>query len=408
MSYPRVTRLTGIHMRLRRALCPSVLILLLCALTAAAAEKTPEAGGPQLVVEIDSASVVGEPVNGRSQGLLSGNARAYSEIFPDYDVVFLIDNSKPTEKPSGYDANGDGKVTGRLRFKKRNPDSILAAEVAALKTLLDKFDSRRTRVGVTVFSGAAGGAGGDQAWVEVEMTHDFDRVRRGLEEILEMGPYGTSNVAAGLRVARLEVLKRERKKKRRAKRHTILLTTGIVNAGGQSGYKSSTRAIKAAANLGRSGVRVHTYVLGPRAKKRSRTAAEIAQKSGGTYHRVEDPKDLDRALQSFELSLISELRVVNTTAGNVEGSVTRGNDGAFSALVTIVPGPNTIEIHARSIDGRERIAIHTVEMERIALTAEQRRALQRLLEIEAEGDKKGGPRRELEIEAESESDSESN
>lgn len=401
MSYPGASRLTGTYMRWTRALCPSLLIPLLGATLAVAADKTPERGGPQLIVEIDSASVIGEPVEGRSQGLLSGNARAYSEIFPDYDVVFLLDNSKPTGKPSGYDANGDGKVTGLLRFRKQNPDSILAAEIAALKTLLEKFDSRRTRVGVTVFSGAAGESSGDQAWVEVEMTHDFDRVRRGLEELLEMGPYGTSNVAAGLRVARLEVLKREGKKKRRAQRHTILLTTGVVKAGGESKYKSANKAIRAAERLGRSGVRVHTYVLGPQAKKHSRAASQIARQSGGSYTRVEDPKELDRALQSFELSLISGLRVINTTAGDVEGTVTRGHNGRFSALVPVVPGPNTIEIQARSIDGRERVAIHTVNMERTPLTAEQRRELQRLLEIEAEGEGKGGPRRELEIEAES-------
>ena len=349
--------------------------------------------------------MIGAPSEGATQGLLLGSARAYREIFPDYDVVFLVDNSKPTGEPSGYDVNGDGQVTGSLRFRKRNPDSILAAELAALSTLLTKFDSRRTRVGVTVFSGAGGQSSGDQAWVEVEMTHDFDRVRRGLDELLEMGPYGTTNLAAGLRVARLEILKREGKKKRHAQRHTILLTTGIAKAGGQSRYKSEAKAIRAADRLGRSSVRVHTYLVGPRAKKHSRAASEIARQSGGSYTRVADPMDLDRALQDFELSMISELRIINSTAGGVVGTVTREHDGRFSALIPIVPGPNTIELLARSPDGRERVAIHTVSQERAPLTADERRALQRLLEIEAEGKAGSGPRRKLEIEVEADGES---
>ena len=103
--------------------------------------------------------------------------------------------------------------------------------------------------------------------------------------------------------------------------------------------------------------------------------------------------------------MISELRIINSTVGGVVGTVTREHDDRFSALVPIVPGPNTIEILARSPDGRERVAIHTVSQERTPLTANERCALKRLLKIEAEGKAGSGPRRKLAIEVEADGES---
>ena len=89
--------------------------------------------------------------------------------------------------PAGVEVNGNG-VVGEHRFGPfgiTDPgDSILAAEVAAVQTLLDQLDPRTTRVGVVTFGGDSSPFTAD-AETRVPLTTSYERVRRGLDEIID-------------------------------------------------------------------------------------------------------------------------------------------------------------------------------------------------------------------------------
>ena len=67
-------------------------------------------------------------------------------------------------------------------------NSILAAEVGPLAGYF-QLNSETTRVGVVTF--------GEGAQVLQPLTHDFEQVRRALDDILRAGPYGGTNMAEG-------------------------------------------------------------------------------------------------------------------------------------------------------------------------------------------------------------------
>ena len=79
-----------------------------------------------------------------------------------FDVMLVLDVSGSTEYPSGIDVDNDGKIGQTQRsitpgvgdMPNDDPDdSILSAEVAASKALLDQLDPQRVHIGVASFSG---------------------------------------------------------------------------------------------------------------------------------------------------------------------------------------------------------------------------------------------------------------
>ena len=181
-----------------------------------AAQPAPAQGGeaksaaeaPRLMLEVDTpepGAVIGDP---GGQAFLAGRAIALFGEFQAFDIMFVIDTSDSTSGPSGADVDGDGKV-GTSRGGKwlsalgralplgntDHGDSILAAEVAAVDTMLNQLDPRTTRVGVVTFSGDLD-PGYPDAFTRVPLTGDFVKVRRGLREVLDDGPHGGRAKAA--------------------------------------------------------------------------------------------------------------------------------------------------------------------------------------------------------------------
>jgi len=348
-----------------------------------------------LTLTVETTSLARPPGASDGLGFVTGKAIAHQGELERFDIVFLLDISGSTKKKSGADIDGDGS--------KRGPgDSILAAEVASVSALLDQMDPRNVRVGVVAFSGGAQ-KGGDQAWVEVEMTRDFDRAREGLNELLLLGPSGATNMQAGLRIARLEVRKRDRKATgRRAARHVVLLTDGFPEVPFESPKKSENRAIRLAKKMGQEKIRVHTFAIGPKATGNPRAAVQIAKRSGGKFVAVEQPSELESFVSAIDFSRIEEIQLRNLTTGQAASQQTHDPDGTYSGLVPVRAGVNQIEIYARSSDGSEQRETLSLAFESAPLDAREEAAVARLLELDAIAAARERDRRKRELEIETE------
>jgi hypothetical protein len=374
----------------RAALCA----LLLASAQAQAAEEL--AAEPALALDVQSAG----PIDGaRNLGLVSGRAVAGSEAGTAIDVVFVLDASAKTVGPSGADIDGDGRASRQLLRRllarsggRAGGDSILAAEIAAALELLAQLDPRSTRVAVVAYAGGAAGSA-DDAWVQVELTSRFDRVQKGLGELLELyEPGGSSDLPAGLRVGRLELQNGEPRPD--AQRHLVLVSAGFPESPRETSVQTEQVAIGMAKRLGKERTRVHAYAVGESARLRPRAAVKVAEHSGGKYVELADPAALVNVLPEIDLAEIAELGVRHLGTGEPALEQVLYPDGTYAAVVALRPGTNPIEVHARATSGAEKSVRIEIQGDDPALylqtQPELERALRRLPEL----------RRRLEIEPE--------
>ncbi len=328
-------------------------------------------------------------------GFVTGRALAAKGEVPQFDVLFLVDVSLSTRSSSGTDIDGDGKVASSLISgikgifgggRSSSGDSILAAELAGVEALIETFDPRTTRVGVVSFSGGETKSA-DSAMLDVPLTTDYTRARKGLGEILLGGPNGMTNMYAGLRLAGAEVgggRMAESEPRLDAQRHIVLLTDGYPFVPYESEETSERRAIAMARRLGERDIRVHVYAIGPDANNRPRAAVGIAEASGGSFTAVRHPSELQQMLAEASFASIDEVRVRNIDTGQAAMQVLRNPDGSYSALVPVQPGMNTIEVWARSTEGDERTVTRSAVFGARRLEPRERAALSRMLGLESQ------------------------
>jgi hypothetical protein len=371
---------------------------------------------PDLEVTVTTTGVV-KAAGGERLGFVRGSALAFEGELDRYEVVFLVDVSGSTAEPSGADIDGDGSTASKTAsFGRRllrllpiptprsrgGGDSILAAEVAAVRALLKKLDARTTRAALVSFSGAAT-ASADNATVEVPLTSEFGRVREGLDLMFGAGPEGATDMQAGLRAARGELSRvfiARSSAKKRPQQYVVLLTDGVPDVPYESAEQSERRAVQMAKRMGAEGMHVYVFALGPGATQRPRAAVQIAQASRGEFRTVEKPGDLPALLPELRFASIEEVRVVPLDVPSPPLDVSRSEDGDYSALVPLRKGENRVEVYARASDGREKRVTATISAEEPLLSDDQRTELQRLLEITAMKQGREPPRdRNIEIES---------
>ena len=227
-------------------------------------------------------------------------------------------------------------------------NSVLAAEVAAARRLLLQLTSQSTRVGVLTFS--------EGARLMQPLTHDFDQVRRVLDDILRAGPDGGTNMVEGIRMAITELMGLGRSERRTdAIKVQFLLTDGFpslpIGGGKRAAPEDSDLAINAARLSGRAGIKVHVFALGEEALSYPRAAVGIAKESGGAYTPVVRPADVLAAVENISAVGVDYVQVVNQTLGQRATQIRLGADGFFSSAVPVAEGRNQIEVLARASDG---------------------------------------------------------
>lgn len=297
------------------------------------------------------------------------------------DVVFAVDVSGSTAESTGVDLDGDG-VAGRRGgspgslFTIEHPDtgdSVLAAETRGVRQLLRELEPDVTRVGVVAFSSATQSSGivrwlsrrRTHARVVAPLTADFGEIERALDELLAITPSGETHIAAGLDLARIELLALSGSLSTPdPDRHKIvfLLTDGQPTApyGPDQMARNAEAALAAAARARRGSITVHTFAIGPAALEGPVAVLEMARITGGTFTPVRHPAELADVIASVRFPELRDIAVRNLTTGGAAEQLAIGEDGRFGSLVRTVRGTNKLEIRAVDSAGRESRRVITV------------------------------------------------
>jgi hypothetical protein len=321
---------------------------------------------PELVLEIDtptSGAVIGDSTG---TAFVAGRALALFGEYQTFDIMFVIDTSDSTAAPSGFDVDGDGTI-GERRGEKflsilgrvlplpnsDQGDSILAAEVAGMRALLDQ---RTTRVGLVAFSGDNDALTPDAETI-VPLTTDFEKVESGLNSVFRQGPHGLTNMVSAVSLATIELLGTQSaysSRREGAKRVIMFLTDGQPTLPLEnSQLQNAKMAIQQAVRAAKLDVRIDTFAIGEDALSEPVVVVEMARVSQGVFTPVRDPKDVRAIFEDVNFSDIETLELKNKTTGAAASQLISNADGSFSALVDMKEGENTIEAFARSTDGTE-------------------------------------------------------
>jgi hypothetical protein len=389
---------------------------------------------PELMLEIDSpanGAVIGDPMG---SAFVSGKALALFGEYQTFDIVFVVDTSDSTAAPSGADIDGDGVIGARRGEKflsilgrvlplpnSDKEDSILAAEVAGVRVLLSQLDPRTTRVGIVAFSGDNDALTPD-AYTEVPLTTDYDKIEKGLDDIFRRGPKGLTNMVSAVNLATIELLGSQSAystKREGAKRVIMFLTDGQPTLPLEnSQLQNAKMAIQQAVRAAKLDVRIDTFAIGEDALSEPVVVVEMARVSSGVFTPVKHPKDLRAIFEDVNFSDIDELSVRNKTTNAPASELITNPDGSFSALLPMKDGENVIEAFARSTDGttgRREIKVKFLagaEAQELTprMVAQRNRLLEnrllelqrRRVEIKTEADEE--VRRDLQVEIEKERD----
>ena len=242
-------------------------------------------------------------------------------------------------------------------------DSILAAEVASARNLIESFDPRSIRVALITFAGETrGGPYGPQhyntAVTQVPLTTDYDRFRKGLDRVLHQGPSGGTHMAAGVDQATRELLGLRGATSvpnDDAERVVIFLTDGIPTLPYSSGARreNNQAVLRAAKRAASKGIRIYTYGIGPKALDEPVAIVELAGLTGGEFTPVRDPSNLVQAVEQVNFGEIESIVIRNLTTGSPATNVIVQPNGTFTALVPLAVGKNVVRVSARANDGRE-------------------------------------------------------
>ena len=356
----------------------ALLLLLLAPALGAGAEPAAAPAAGRVQIRIDSPRP-GELVQGRVHvAPIRGAAAAEGDGPADFDVMIAIDVSDSTNSASGADVNGNGVVGVNPRQELLPPgsypddvlstdpgDSVLAAEIAAARALIDGLDARRVRVGILTFAGEMDPQSGERrrpdqqdAWLELPLVGDLDRARSLLPGILSRGTRGATDFAAGIRLAITELagLGGAQSPGRPGARKVILfLTDGIPTFPIGSGASCDPGDIEASVNAARlahaAGITINTYAIGPAALTSPVAATEVARVTNGAYTPVRRPGDIIAALQGVSFANIDDVVVTNLTTGDFSTDVQLAPDGSFVGYVPVREGRNHLRVSALSTDG---------------------------------------------------------
>ncbi len=327
---------------------------------------------PRLELSLDTPapnSIVGDKLG---MAFLAGKALAHYGEYQNFDIMFVIDSSQSTDQPSGADVDGDGKIgqyrgegtlgaVGRTLGKilpfpiTDQSDTVLAAEVLAVQTLVGQLDPRTTRVGVVTFAGDPDPLHPD-ALTHVPLTSDFEKVQRALHQIMDDGPAGRTNMMSGVRLGTAELLgtKSAYSEPRAARRIMIFLTDGVPTLPLEASHNENARmAISQARKAAKAGIRIDTYAIGEEALGEPVVAVEMASVTQGVFTPVRNPRDLQAIFEDVNFADIAELRIENRTTKQGAEYKIQNADGTFSALVPVREGENILEVYARSTEGTE-------------------------------------------------------
>jgi len=358
---------------------------------------------PPVRVRIDSPTD-GELVRGRFELAPFAGMASAGEQPTDFDVMLVIDVSASTRYPSGVDVDGDGVighrepplVRGLPEVECSDPgDSVLAAELAAARTLVDELDAQRIWVGVISFSGVADPSGESEkpssvkdATLQQSLTPDHSLVRAALDRIAQAGAHGGTDMAHGVRLATLELAGREGAislPRAGARKVILFLTDGKPSLPHGSAELEDPQDIEAAAEAARlaaqAGIVINVYGLGAEANDQPVAVREMTRATGGLYEPVARPGDIVAVFSGVSFANVDSVVAVNLTIGQMAEiyDIRLRPDGSFQGFVPVQPGRNRVRVSAFSSSGRRGSAEFTIDFRQAELsTAEKEAELERV------------------------------
>jgi Mg-chelatase subunit ChlD len=374
----------------------------------AAAGGAAAAGAPVRIL-IDSPSPGATVSDQVHQARVQGSALAEGDRPLDYDVILVIDVSQSTKAASGADVDGDGVVGVNPRNELLPPgtfppdmlstdpeDTVLHAEIAAARALLETLDPRRVQVALASFGGEVDPVTGERAsldqqdaWLEVPLSADFDQVRAALGAILARGPSGATNFAAGVRLGVRELAGLSGAKSRprpQAKKVMLFLTDGVptfpIGKAVESDPGDKEAAVQAAQLAHEAGIVINTYALGGEALSYPVAVTELARVTLGSYTPIQNPGDIMTILQGVSFANVEDVVLTNLSTGDFSTDVRLSPDGSFFGYVPVREGANRVRVSALASDGTRGSYEVEFTFEMAGLSPrEQARELERLREL---------------------------
>jgi hypothetical protein len=227
---------------------------------------------------------------------------------PALDVAIAIDGSRSTRYPSGVDIDGNGRVGAFENSVMTDPaDSLLAAQVTAVRSLLRNVDWRDARFSIVVFYGRLeqpaieqpGIVVADQAVIAAPLTHvttDLPALESALDRVLARGSFGTTQFSAGMRRA-LVTLTDSPPSAAEPRRAVLLISDSphpaMIAASEERSLRGDPLMKVAARKAIHEGIRFHTFGLAKAATAPTpHSLSRIAGATGGTFRPVPDPENL--------------------------------------------------------------------------------------------------------------------
>jgi len=370
-------------------------------------------------VQIQSPKDGSRIVQDRNSVLVSGKVSTQGTRTPNVDIFFVVDVSGSTAHYAGVDFGDSADLSlpadpsgfGRPQIRvfgggfgmgappiRNLRNSILAAEVVATRRLLSQLNPQITRVGLITF--------GEEARLLQPLTHDFQQVKQALEGILMAGPYGGTNMVAGIRLAIKELAGLGLSERRDdAVRVQFLLTDGFptlpIGGGKRLTPEDTNLAVNAARISGKAGIKVHVFALGEEALSYPAAAVGIAKESGGIFTPVARAADILSVLENVSVVGVDFVEAVNLTTGQKASHLRLAADGFFSAVLPMADGLNRIQVLARASDGvsgRDSISVYYDRGDQRSLELEVFFEKEKSLRLEVERLGKGKEEIQKEIE----------
>ncbi len=295
-----------------------------------------------------------------------GWAGAYSiEQTGLLDIAVIVDTSWSARRGSGADVNGDGHAGGHGFGYRRSffgwltglgassdpDDSILRAEIAAVRGLDESLEDERNRIAIVMMRGFAG--------IGTRIGDPPERMERTLGSLERARPEGRTNFMEAIRLAN-QVLVEAPDDGIERSRVIILLSDGYPTVPPGDEY-ATDQAIVAAHESAALDIRIFAVGLGLGSGDESRAFRESARVTGGRFLALDKPGDVIRALAEIKLTGLDEVTIENLTTGKPASMQRLFPDGTFDGFVKLKQGKNRLRIEATSVEGdrvsEERVVI---------------------------------------------------
>ncbi|MFC2173638.1 VWA domain-containing protein [Acidobacteriota bacterium] len=267
----------------------------------------------------------------------------------EIEVYIIVDSSGSTAAASGVDVDEDNFL-GTGNPSTDPDDSILAAEIEAVRQFVGTLDPAAARIAIIQFSNPEGALNvGERQRIVQSLTHDFTLVEAALDDIFNAVPNSAGATDYG---GALDLLISEFTNNHLTGAHPVALymSDGVPTwpkyPWNVEDPEDRQEALDGAADCRDLGITIHSFGIGtiffPLS---SDTLEQVALITGGKYYDLLYPSEILDILPGASLVGIKSVEVENVTLP-ITVPVDIRPDGSFTVLVPIGQGLNEIEVHA--------------------------------------------------------------